>query len=163
MITISNFNDAYLLYQQGLIAYRLLQEQAIVLISLLTNPPPEITSPLSITHQHMQWLTQQSESTMTYMDMLGGDMHICEEASYLQQIKGYDLEWAETHDGNWPNVMDMPLSWDVCCYLDEPEVNPQWVMFLLCWNNAGGPVYYVPKHLWEMARVAEHIAKTANQ
>lgn len=160
MITIHNFNDAYQLYQLGRIAYRILQEQTVTLIGICATPPPEITSGLSITNLHIQWINQQPESDMSYMDMFGGDMYVCEQAIDLQHIHGCDLEWAETHDGNWPNVMDMPLSWDVCCYLDEPEGEPQWVMFVFCWNNAGGPVYYVPKHLWQLARVTEHIAAT---
>ena len=52
------------------------------------------------------------------------------------------------------------MSWDACDYLPEGLGDPQWVMFLMCWNNAGGPVYYVPKHLWASARVEEHIALT---
>lgn len=157
MITISNFNEAHQLYQQELTPYRLLQEQAAVMLGIYGKP----TDALSITNQDIQWLLQQTESEMIYIDLLGGVMYICEQASDLQHIKGCDDAWAETHDGNWPNVTNMPLSWDVCCYLDEFEGEPQWVMFVFCWNNAGGPVYYVPKHLWEMARVTEHIAATA--
>lgn len=158
MITIRNFNEAYQLYQQQTIPFRLLQEQAMIMLGICGKS----TDALSITHQDMQWLTQQPESAMSYMDLLGGDMHICEHANDLQQIQGCDDEWAETHNGNWPNVTDMPMTWDVCCYLDEPIGEPQWFAFLLCWNNAGGPMYYVPKHLWDMARVTEHIAATNN-
>lgn len=153
MITIQNFNDAYQLYQLGLITFRLLQEQAVVMLSLCGKP----TDVLSITNQDIHWLLQQAESTMSYMNMLGGDMHTCEQANDLKQIKGCDDAWAETHNGNWPNVTDMPLTWDVCCYLDEVKGEPQWAMFLLCWNNSGGPVYYVPEHLWDAARVTEHL------
>lgn len=156
MITIRNFNEAYQLYQHQTIPFRLLQEQAVVMLSICGKS----TDTLSITHQDVQWQIQQPESLMSYMDLLGGDMHVCEQASDLHHIKGCDVAWAKTHNGEWPNVTDMPMSWDVCCYLDEPEGEPQWAMFLLCWNNAGGPVYYVPKHLWELARVTEHIAAT---
>ncbi len=156
MIIIRNFNEAYRLYQHQTIPFRLLQEQAVVMLGI----NDKTTDALSITHQHIEWLINQPESALSYIDLLGGDMHICERPADLQHIKSYDLEWAEAHDGNWPNVTDMPLSWDVCCYLDEAEGEPQWVMFLLCWNNAGGPVYYVPKHLWSIARVTEHIAAT---
>ncbi|WP_301103316.1 hypothetical protein [Propionivibrio sp.] len=56
-----------------------------------------------------------------------------------------DVNWASTHDGNWPNVTDLPVAWDSCTYLAEKSGDPEWVMFLLCPNDAGGPVYYVPK------------------
>ena len=157
MITIRNFNEAYQLYQHQTIPFRLMQEQAVVMFSIYGKP----TYALSITYQDIQWLIQQPEAAMSYMDLVGGDMHICEQATDLQHIKGCDNEWAETHNGNWPNVTDMPLSWDACCYLNEVEGEPQWVMFLFCWNNAGGPVYYVPRHLWDMARVNEHITATS--
>ena len=84
----------------------------------------------------------------------------------VEQLMGSEVNikvehiWAEAHDGQWPNVMDMPMVWDSCTYLDESAGDPQWVIFLLCWNNAGGPVYYVPQHLWEAARVTEHIEAT---
>lgn len=154
MISIRNFNEAYQLYKQALIPYRLLQELALVMLGI----NGKTIDALSITHQHIERLINQPESAMSYTDLLGGDMYVCEQVSDLQEIKGYDLKWAEAHDGNWPNVTEVPLSWDVCCYLDEAETEPQWVMFLFCWNNAGGPVYYVHKLLWSLARVTEHIA-----
>ena len=160
MITSHNFNQANQQYQQSLIPYRLLQEQAQVMLGICANPPSEITTPLSITHEHIQWLTQQAESDLSYMGLFGGDMHICEQEIDLQQIHGCDFTWAETHDDSWPNVTDIAMSWDVCCYLDELKDEPQWVMFLLCWNDAGGPIYYVPKHLWDAARITEHITAT---
>lgn len=154
MISIRNFNEVYQLYQHQTIPFRLLQEQAVVMLGICGKS----TDALSITNQDIQWLINQPESAMSYMDLLGGDVHICEQANDLQHIKCCDVEWAETHNGNWPNVTDMPMTWDVCCYLDEVEGEPQWAMFLFCWNNAGGPLYYVPKHLWDVARVTEHIA-----
>lgn len=156
MITIRNFNEAHRLYQQDLLPLRLLQEQTVFLLSISDQP----TDALSITNQHIKRLTEQPESAMDYMDLIGGDVHICEHANDLMHIQGCDVAWAEAHNDNWPNVTDIPMVWDVCCYLDEAEGDPQWVMFLLCWNNAGGPVYYVPKRLWDAARVSEHIAAT---
>lgn len=103
---------------------------------------------------------QQAEATQAYSDYLGGDVHVCETAQDLLQIVGCDFDWAKKHNGHWPNVTDLPISWDVCNYLDEATGDPQWVIFVMCWNNAGGPVYYVPRHLWEQARVNEHITAT---
>lgn len=103
---------------------------------------------------------QQPEATQDYGDYLGGYVYVCETDEDLLQIQGCDFEWAEAHDGNWPNVTDIAMPWDACTYLSEASGDPQWVIFLLCWNNAGGPVYYVPKHLWQQARVAEHIEAT---
>ena len=153
MIAIHNFNEAHKQYQSGLISYRLLQEQAAVMLCICSNPYPAVAD------DNIHWLLQQDEAAFGYSDYLGGNIYVCEIEDDLKQIKGCDFEWAEIH-GGWPNVTDMPMSWDSCCYLQESIGEPQWVLFLLCWNNAGGHVYYVPKHLWTAARVSEHIAAT---
>ena len=159
MITSHNFKEAHQQYQSGVIPYRLLQEQAIVMLSLCSNTHQTVTNSLDITDNDIHWLLQQDEAAFSYSDYLGGNVYVCETEDDLKQIQGCDFEWAETH-GSWPNVTDMVMSWDSCCYLHESTCEPQWVLFLLCWNNAGGPVYYVPKHLWTAARVSEHIAAT---
>lgn len=160
MITIHNFNEAYQQHQSSVIPYRLLQDQAAVMLGICSNPHPTVANALDITNDDINWLLQQDEAAFDYADFLGGNVYVCEVDTDLLQINGCDFEWAETHGGVWPNVTDMAMSWDSCCYLNEAIGEPQWVIFLLCWNNAGGPVYYVPKHLWQAARVSEHIAAT---
>ncbi len=160
MITTHNFNEAYQQHQHGLIPYRLLQDQAAVMLGLCSNSPPNVVNSLDITDSHINRLLQQPETALDYSDLLGGYVYICESEDDLLQIHGCDFEWAEIHGGVWPNVTELPMPWDSCCYLDESDGEPQWVLFLLCWNNGGGPVYYVPKHLWSTARVSEHIAAT---
>lgn len=160
MITIHNFNKAYQQYSNQNLSYRLLQDQAVVLMGLCNNKPPTYSNPLNITQLHINWLLQQPEAMYDYGEYLGGCVYVCETEGDLLQIHGCNFKWAETHNGNWPNVTDIAMSWDACNYLEESSGNPQWVMFLMCWNNAGGPVYYVPKQLWEKARVAEHIQAT---
>jgi hypothetical protein len=103
---------------------------------------------------------QQPEATQDYNEYLGGYVFLCETELDLLHVLGCDFEWAKAHNGNWPNVTDVAMSWDDCRYLEEVKGDPQWVIFVLCWNNAGGPVYYVPKHLWTQARVNEHIKAT---
>ena len=161
MITSHNFNEAYQQYQSGLIDYRLLQEQAAVMVGICSNLHPPISNSLEITDEGIHWLLKQDEAGFAYADYLGGNFYVCESEDDLKQIHGCDFEWAEAH-GGWPNVTDMPMSWDNCCYLQEAKGEPQWVLFLMCWNNAGGHVYYVPKHLWTAARVSEHISATDN-
>jgi len=76
-------------------------------------------------------------------------------APTLKEVIGIDFAFAKTNDNRWPNVLDQVMSWDQCRFVDD-----EWAMFLLCWNDAGGPVFYVPKYLWAVARVAEHVAET---
>lgn len=160
MIKIHHFNEAYQLFRQHKIPFRLLQDQAAVLLGACQHSNSIISNPLDITQADIDWLIQQAEATQDYSDCLGGYAYICEIEADLLEIHGCDFEWAETHNGSWPNVTDIAISWDACNYLDEASGDPQWVIFLLCWNNAGGPIYYVPKYLWELARVAEHIEAT---
>jgi hypothetical protein len=160
MIHLKNFNEAYLHYQQQKISFRVLQEHVSVMWNVCDKPYQTIANPLHITQSDIDWLLQQEESSQSYDELLGGDVYICETASDLLEIQGYDLDWAEAHDGRWPNVTDKPMTWDVCEYLEEAIGNPQWVIFMQCWTNAGGSIYYVPQHLWMQARVAEHIAAT---
>lgn len=160
MIKIRNLNAAYLQYTNQKIAFRLLQDQAAVLIGLCENPHARVSNTFEITQADIEWLLKQPETNQNYDDFLGGAVYVCENEVDLLDIKGCDFKWAETHDGQWPNVTDIAMSWDACSYLNEIDDDPQWVIFLLCWNNAGGPIYYVPKHLWVQARVVEHIAAT---
>ena len=160
MIKIHYFNEAYQQFQQHKISFRLLQDQVAVMLGLCQNSHSSVTNPLEVTQVDIDWLMQQPEAMHDYGDYLGGYVYVCETEDDLLQIHGCDFEWAEAHDGNWPNVTDIQLSWDACNYLDEASGDPQWVIFLLCWNNAGGPVYYVPKHLWAKARVTEHMEAT---
>lgn len=161
MIKLHNFKEACQQYKLHHIPFRLLQEQAAVILSIDDNPSLAVSNPNNITQRDIAWLlTLEEESSQHYDALMGGYVYICETAHDLLEIKGYDLEWAEAHDGCWPNVTDKPMSWDVCAYLEEQTSDPQWVMFLLCWNNAGGPVYFVPKHLWVQARVTAHIEAT---
>lgn len=160
MITINHFSDAHQQYQQHKISFRLLQDQAFIILGICQHNISSDTTPLEITQSDIDWLMQQPEATQAYSDYLGGDVHVCETAQDLLQILGCDFDWANKHNRHWPNVTNIAMTWDVCNYLDEATGDPQWVMFVMCWNNAGGPVYYVPKHLWEQARITEHIAAT---
>lgn len=162
MRVIHHFHEAHQLYRQGHIPYRLLQDQSAVLIGLCQAKYQGVAESLNINEADIGWLLRQPEASMDYSEHLGGYVHICENEDDLKQIQGCDFEFAETHGGHWPNVTDRPLGWDVCAYLAEPKGDPEWVMFLLCWNDAGGPVYYVPKCLWQRARVEEHMALTNN-
>ena len=161
MITIHSFSEAHQQQQSGVISYRLLQDQTAVMLGICSNPHSTVINSLEITDDDINWLMQQEAAAFAYSDYLGGNVLVCEAEDDLKQIQGCDFEWAESH-GGWPNVTNIAMSWDSCCYLQERESEPQWVLFLLCWNNAGGPVYYVPKHLWIAARVNEHIAATDN-
>lgn len=89
---------------------------------------------------------------------VGGSINICETEEDLKQVQGCDFKWMATHNNTWPNVTDLPMSWDVCAYCGDNPDNG-WAVFVLCTNNAGGPSYYVPQRLWEAARLTEHIAK----
>ena len=157
MIEIQCFNEAYQHYIQKKISFRLLQDQAFVIFGLCQTTHSSVSNALEVSQADINWLMQQPEAMQDYVGNLGGYVFVCEDEEDLLHIKGCDFEWASLHEGSWPNVTDLAMSWDACHYLDESHGEPQWVMFLLCWNNAGGPVYYLPQQLWTKARVTEHI------
>lgn len=160
MIVIRNFKEAHQLHQQGAIPFRLVQDQAMVLLGACPWPGRHIDDAVEICAADIEWLLQRPEAVEEYNGMLGGEFHVCESEPDLHQIVGMDMEFARTHGNRWPNVTELVMGWDACDYIKEQSGDPQWAMFLLCWNDAGGPVFYVPKHLWQAARVAEHIAAT---
>lgn len=160
MITIQRFIEAHLCYRAGRQPFRLLQDQALILINSCRETYRPILDAFDITDADLDWVLRQPEAFEDYADLFGGDVHLCESDADLQQIVGMNMGWADTHDGKWPNVTELPMAWDSCTYLSEKSGDPQWVLFLLCWNDAGGPVYYVPKSLWPAARVVEHMAVT---
>lgn len=100
-----------------------------------------------------------SEESNCFDWSFGGKIHICETEDDLKEVEGIDLEWADTHDGKWPNVTELAMSWDVAEYALN-DASTGWAVFLLCSNNAGGPVYMIPQRFWEVAKVEEHIKLT---
>jgi len=159
MIVLHSFTEAHQLFQQKRIPFRLLQDQAAVLLSYCQQAYRPIDSALDVNEDDIAWLCRQPESDMPYAELLGGDVYVTEDADDLLQVEGCDLEFSCTH-GRWPNITEVPLAFDDCKFLEEKSGEPQWALFLTCWNDAGGSVYYVPRSLWEAARVAEHVAQT---
>jgi hypothetical protein len=160
VVTIPRFIDAYRSWRQGKIPYRLLQDQAAVLINICRHSYRPIADALEVTDADIAWLLQQPEASQKYADLLGGNVYVCETQEDLSEVQGCDLDWAATHGGKWPCLFDTPIAWDDCRKLQEAEGELQWGMFLICWSDAGGPVYYVPKSLWSAARLEEHLAAT---
>lgn len=160
MIEIHHFNDAHQQFNKSHISYGLLQELATITLAICPHNISTASNPKDISQSDIDWLLQQPEANHDYNHYLGGYVFVCESPQDLMHIQGCDFDWAEKHHGLWPNVTDMPIAWDVCNYVEESTGNPQWVIYVMCWNNAGGPTYYAPKHLWQQARVTEHIAAT---
>lgn len=159
MITIERFIDAYRSYQEGRHPLRLLQDQATVLIGICRNAHRPIADAIEVTDADITWLLEQPEAEQSYADLLGGNVHICETADDLKQIVGCDFEFAEQH-GRWPNVTDIPLSFDQCSYVQEQSGEPMYVLLMTIWSDAGGAVFYLGRALWDAARVIEHMAAT---
>ncbi len=160
MIVIHTFEEAHRLYQQAKIPLRLLQDQAMVLANITPQPNRYIDEAYDITQSDIEWLLLQEDAVESYDGILGGFCHICEVEVDLKEILGIDMEFAKTNGNRWPNATEQVMSWDDCKYIKQQDGSAEWALFLLCWNDAGGPVFYVPKHLWAAARVPEHIAAT---
>lgn len=152
MVEIDSFKQAFQLYQSNQLALPVIQDIAFLLMNICDCHPLNVHSSTDINTDNLKWLSGQLSAEFSFNEYLGGDAYICESEADLNHIAGFDQSFADRH-GRWPSVIDQPMSWDVCHKLDS-----EWAVFCCIWNNAGGPVYYVPKSLWTQARVEEHLA-----
>lgn len=159
MIVMHSFIEAHRLFQKKRIPLRLLQDQAAVMLGLCRQTNRPLDHALDVTEDDIAWLVRQPESGMDYADTLGGNIYICETELDLLHVEGCDFDFAHKH-GRWPNVTEVPLAFDDCKFLQEKTGEAQWALFLTCWNDAGGSVYFLPRHLWPAAHVEEHISAT---
>lgn len=139
MIEIKSFEEAYELYANGKLPLNLLKEQAFVLLDSVAPDAAEVTE------EHVNQLMSNIVALESYNGYLGGNVFICETLEDLKQVEGFDLDFAAANNGRWPNITDMPLVSDLCNYVKD---EPKFITFLVCWNNAGGPVYYIPEAMW---------------
>lgn len=86
--------------------------------------------------------------------MLGGYLYICETEADIDLIE--TVEW-DDGKGRYLNPHEAVVVWDHICYCGP------WANLFLATNNAGGPQYLVPPHLFEYARIEEQMAKAANE
>src|SRR3989338_1810976 len=119
MIVIPNFVQAQHLYRQGHIPFRLLQEQAMVLIGI--NSGHYVDEAFDMGDSDIEWLLQQPESSEDYNGLLGGEVNVCQTEADLKEIVGMDMEFAETHGNRWPDCTDQVMSWDQCAYLNGKD------------------------------------------
>ncbi|MDP8567411.1 hypothetical protein [Methylophilus aquaticus] len=151
MIEISTYKQAYQFHQVNSISLVILQDIAFTLMNACDPLNPQVFNNSSeLTIEQLDSLATLEAADFSFNAYLGGDVYICESESELSSIKAFDPQWADEH-GEWPDVTDKPIVWDVFYLL-----NNEWAVFAYLWNNAGGDTFYVPKTLWQQARVAEH-------
>ena len=80
MIEILSFSDAHQLYHQHKMSFRLLQDQAFIILGICQNNPSSASNPLAVKQLVIDWLMQQPEATHDYNEYLGGYVHVCETA-----------------------------------------------------------------------------------
>lgn len=145
MITFKKFSE---MFESANCPRNLLREQAFVLLNCIEDEHTfRFEDATKVTEDAMEWLYLKDKDTddMDFNGYLGGDVFICEQPDDLKEVEGCDMEFAEANNDRWPNLTDMAMAFDVCDYvLGEPK----FVAALLCWNNAGGPIYYIPEALW---------------
>lgn len=157
MKTFKNFKEAYACYKQGEIDGIIIRDIAACQANII-NETNSSEGSASLSEEQLCDILKASDDSEEndFAWSLGGYMHICETEEDLQNIIGLDWKWEEEH-GRPPNVTEVATSWDACDYVfGDPATG--WGIFLLCTNNAGGHVYYVPETLWEASRFKEHFA-----
>ncbi len=154
MIEIRYFKEMAEKHQAGVLPFRIVQEITVVLLSLCgyTKDIPEATA---VTQQDIGWICSLPEE-IDFMTYLGGNLYICETESDLMKITGIDVDFGKQH-GRWPNCTEAVLAWDDCRYLMNAAGSADYVLLFAATNNAGGPSWFIPRHLWRVARIEEQI------
>lgn len=150
----NTFHKLYLEFKKNEVPFCVMQEMTS---ALLESGGFANKLPIDVNEDDVDALFESLEDIEenSFSWQLGGCVFICETKEDLLKIEGCDFEFAREHN-RWPNVTDMPMSWDCCDYvLGDRET--KYAVFLLCTNNAGGNIYYVPESLWEAARLTEHL------
>lgn len=158
MLEYTNFQEMFDDYNKGLVPFCILEETARAVIFMCDLPVESFENLEKLSIKEIEDIAKDLETSDYSFEMgLGGNIHLCETSADLLQVKCSNLEWEEEH-GTMPNVTtpNLPIAWDDCNYVNQ-DIETGWAVFLLCTNNAGGPLYYIPKKLWKEARVEEHI------
>lgn len=155
MIEIRSFKQMADLHQAGPVPYRIVQEITSVLLGLC-GYDKDIPEPVGVTQQEVDWLLSLSDH-LDFMHYLGGHAYLCQTESDLRQVTGMDMEFAKAH-GRWPNITEAVLAWDDCRCLPNAEGHIDYALCFAATNNAGGPSWFIPRHLWQAARIDEQIA-----
>jgi hypothetical protein len=143
------------LHQSGIVPFRIMQEITSVLLGLC-DYPKDIPEPLDITQQEIDWLLALPED-IEFLSYLGGWVFLVETVEDLAEVTGMDFEFAESHGGRWPSCTEAILGWDECKYLPNADGSANYVLAFCATNNAGGPSWFIPKHLWQTAQIEAQI------
>jgi hypothetical protein len=159
MIEIRSFREMASLQQAGIVPFRdshfrIEQEITSVLLGLC-DYPKDIPLATAISQQEIDWLLALPED-IEFMTYLGGNVFICEAERDLSGVVGMDFEFSKFH-GRWPNCTEAVLGWDDCRYLLNSDGSADYALLFSATNNAGGPSWFIPRHLWQAAQIDEQI------
>jgi hypothetical protein len=154
MIVIQSFKEMADLYQVGKVPIRVVQEVGMVLLGLC-GYPKDIPLVTAISQQEIDWLLMLSEE-IEFMTYLGGWVFLVETAEDLAEVTSMDIEFGKLH-GRWPNCTEAVLGWDECKYLLNADDSSDYALLFAATNNAGGPSWFIPRHLWQAAQIDEQI------
>ena len=159
MIEISNYKELVELYRAGKLNrqqgyFRIVQEISAVLLGLC-GYTEDIPEPVEVTQQEIDWL-QTRVDDIDFMHYLGGNVFIVEAEADLAEVVGMDFEFSQVHR-RWPNCMEAILPLDEAKYLFNADGTADYALLFAATNDAGGPSWFIPRHLWQAARIAEQI------
>jgi hypothetical protein len=154
MIEIRSFKEMADLYQASQVPFRIVQEITSVLLGLC-DYPKDIPKPLDVTQQEVDWLLALPED-IEFMTYMGGNVFLVETEDDLKQVTGMDFQFSKQH-GRWPNCTEAILAWDDCRYLLNADGSSDYALLFAATNNAGGPSWFIPRHLWQAAQIDEQI------
>jgi hypothetical protein len=153
MITIHSFKEMTKLHQAGEVPYRIVQEIAFVLLGLCGGK--DVASAVDVTDAEIDWLLALPEET-DFMHYMGGWVYICETEEDLKQVTGMDFQFSEQH-GRFPDCTEAILPLDDARVLINEDGTADYALLFAATNNAGGPSWFIPQHLWQAAMIDKQI------
>jgi hypothetical protein len=155
MIVIQSFKEMAEFHQSGAVPFRIVQEVAYVLLGLCEYVGKDIAEPTALTQQEADWLLAKQED-IEFMTYLGGNIFIVETEADLSEVIGMDFEFSAKH-GRWPTCCEAVLPLDDARYLLNADGSSDYALLFAATNNAGGPSWFIPQHLWQAAQIDKQI------
>lgn len=155
MIVIHHFKEMADLHQAGKLPFRIVQEVALVLLGLCDYHTPNTPEASAITQKEIDWL-QARPTDIDFLTYLGGFVQLCETTRDLAEVTSMDIEFAQQH-GRWPNCTEAVIAWDDCRILLNADGSADYALLFAATNNAGGPSWFLPRHLWQAAQIDAQI------
>jgi hypothetical protein len=149
-----SFKELANLHQADVVPFRIVQEIAQVLLGLCGGK--DVANAVDVNDAEIAWLLALPEE-IDFMHYMGGNVFLVQAQCDLSEIVVMDYKFNEQH-GRWPNATDdVALPLDDARKLLNADGSSDYALLFAATNNAGGPSWFIPQHLWQAAQIDKQI------